>query len=106
MRISCVGIASAPTRCFGCGERHDVTDHGPSRASFERTPRFLRPRADGRLTPPAPAGITGESSDTPAEPSAKETNVESKPEKRLQELHLTLPDAPKPVAKYKPAVLT
>jgi enamine deaminase RidA (YjgF/YER057c/UK114 family) len=29
----------------------------------------------------------------------------SKPEKRLQELHLTLPPAPKPMAKYKPAVL-
>jgi len=27
------------------------------------------------------------------------------PEKRLQELHLTLPPAPKPVAVYKPAVL-
>jgi enamine deaminase RidA (YjgF/YER057c/UK114 family) len=29
----------------------------------------------------------------------------SKPETRLQELHLTLPPAPKPVAKYKTAVL-
>ncbi len=29
----------------------------------------------------------------------------SKPEKRVQELHLTLPPAPKPVAKYKTAVL-
>jgi enamine deaminase RidA (YjgF/YER057c/UK114 family) len=29
----------------------------------------------------------------------------SKPETRLQELHLTLPPAPKPMAKYKPAVL-
>ena len=29
----------------------------------------------------------------------------SKPEVRLQELHLTLPPAPKPVAKYKTAVL-
>ncbi|MGE3806122.1 MAG: RidA family protein [Gemmataceae bacterium] len=29
----------------------------------------------------------------------------SKPEKRIQELHLTLPPAPKPVAKYKTAVL-
>jgi enamine deaminase RidA (YjgF/YER057c/UK114 family) len=29
----------------------------------------------------------------------------SKPEKRLQELHLTLPPAPKPMAKYKTAVL-
>ena len=29
----------------------------------------------------------------------------SKPEARIQELHLTLPPAPKPVAKYKPAVL-
>lgn len=29
----------------------------------------------------------------------------SKPEVRIQELHLTLPPAPKPVAKYKPAVL-
>jgi enamine deaminase RidA (YjgF/YER057c/UK114 family) len=28
----------------------------------------------------------------------------SKPEVRIQELHLTLPDAPKPVAKYKTAV--
>ncbi len=30
--------------------------------------------------------------------------MQSKPEKRIQELHLTLPPAPKPVAKYKPAV--
>src|SRR5207247_4079787 len=29
----------------------------------------------------------------------------SKPEARLQELHLTLPPPPKPVAKYKTAVL-
>lgn len=29
----------------------------------------------------------------------------SKPETRVQELHLTLPKPPKPVAKYKPAVL-
>jgi enamine deaminase RidA (YjgF/YER057c/UK114 family) len=29
----------------------------------------------------------------------------SKPETRIQELHLTLPPAPKPMAKYKPAVL-
>src|SRR5439155_19068357 len=29
----------------------------------------------------------------------------STPEKRLEELHLTLPPAPKPVAKYKTAVL-
>jgi enamine deaminase RidA (YjgF/YER057c/UK114 family) len=29
----------------------------------------------------------------------------SKPEARLQELHLTLPTAPKPMAKYKPAIL-
>src|SRR5947209_9679943 len=29
----------------------------------------------------------------------------SKPEKRIQELHPTLPPAPKPVAKYKTAVL-
>ena len=28
----------------------------------------------------------------------------SSPEKRIQELHLTLPKPPKPVAKYKPAV--
>src|SRR5712692_2715797 len=28
----------------------------------------------------------------------------SKPEARIQELHLTLPPPPKPVAKYKPAV--
>jgi len=31
--------------------------------------------------------------------------VEATPEKRLQEKHLTLPPAPKPVAKYKTAVL-
>jgi len=31
--------------------------------------------------------------------------VESTPEKRLQEKHLKLPTAPKPMAKYKPAVL-
>ena len=31
--------------------------------------------------------------------------METKPEKRLQEKHLTLPPAPKPMAKYKPAVL-
>ena len=29
----------------------------------------------------------------------------SKPEVRIQELHLTLPPAPQPMAKYKPAVL-
>lgn len=29
----------------------------------------------------------------------------SKPEVRIQELHLTLPTPPKPMAKYKPAVL-
>ena len=29
----------------------------------------------------------------------------SDPEKRIQELHLTLPTPPKPMAKYKPAVL-
>jgi enamine deaminase RidA (YjgF/YER057c/UK114 family) len=29
----------------------------------------------------------------------------STPEKRIQELHLTLPEPPKPLAKYKPAVL-
>ncbi len=29
----------------------------------------------------------------------------SKPEVRIQELHLTLPSPPKPVAKYKPAVI-
>jgi len=29
----------------------------------------------------------------------------SNPETRIQELHLTLPPAPKPMAKYKPAVL-
>jgi enamine deaminase RidA (YjgF/YER057c/UK114 family) len=28
----------------------------------------------------------------------------TKPEKRIEELHLTLPPPPKPVAKYKPAV--
>lgn len=28
----------------------------------------------------------------------------SKPETRIQEMHLTLPNPPKPVAKYKPAV--
>lgn len=28
----------------------------------------------------------------------------SKPEARIQELHLTLPNPPKPIAKYKPAV--
>jgi enamine deaminase RidA (YjgF/YER057c/UK114 family) len=31
--------------------------------------------------------------------------VPSTPEKRLQELHIKLPPAPKPMAKYKPAVL-
>lgn len=30
--------------------------------------------------------------------------MQSTPEKRIQELHLTLPTPPKPVAKYKPAV--
>src|SRR6516162_11107399 len=30
----------------------------------------------------------------------------SKPEVRIQELHLTLPTPPKPMAKYKPAVLS
>jgi enamine deaminase RidA (YjgF/YER057c/UK114 family) len=42
----------------------------------------------------------------PDEPlSAKETPMPSKPETRVQEMHLTLPPAPKPVAKYKTAVL-
>jgi enamine deaminase RidA (YjgF/YER057c/UK114 family) len=31
--------------------------------------------------------------------------MQTKPEVRIQELHLTLPPAPKPVAKYKTAVL-
>src|ERR1700736_4806036 len=35
----------------------------------------------------------------------KETFMASKPETRVQELHLVLPNAPKPVAKYKTAVL-
>jgi enamine deaminase RidA (YjgF/YER057c/UK114 family) len=35
----------------------------------------------------------------------KETLMPSKPETRIQELHLTLPPPAKPVAKYKPAVL-
>lgn len=30
--------------------------------------------------------------------------MQSKPETRVQELHLTLPNPPKPMAKYKPAV--
>jgi enamine deaminase RidA (YjgF/YER057c/UK114 family) len=34
----------------------------------------------------------------------KETAMAAKPETRIQELHLTLPNPPKPVAKYKPAV--
>jgi enamine deaminase RidA (YjgF/YER057c/UK114 family) len=36
--------------------------------------------------------------------SAKEMFMQTKPETRIQELHLTLPSPPKPVAKYKPAV--
>src|SRR5438552_17387687 len=35
----------------------------------------------------------------------EETGMTSKPETRIQELHLTLPEPPKPVAKYKTAVL-
>jgi enamine deaminase RidA (YjgF/YER057c/UK114 family) len=35
----------------------------------------------------------------------KEKPMPSKPETRVQELHLTLPTPPKPMAKYKPAVL-
>lgn len=31
--------------------------------------------------------------------------MSSKPETRIQEMHLTLPTPPKPMAKYKPAVL-
>src|SRR5712692_8996984 len=38
-------------------------------------------------------------------PAAKETPMPSQPETRVQELHLTLPNPPKPVAKYKTAVL-
>src|SRR5262249_4279088 len=38
-------------------------------------------------------------------PSAKEILMPSKPETRIQQLHLTLPTAPKPIAKYKTAVL-
>src|SRR5947209_8071274 len=34
----------------------------------------------------------------------RRSNMPTTPEKRIQELHLTLPEAPKPVAKYKPAV--
>jgi enamine deaminase RidA (YjgF/YER057c/UK114 family) len=34
----------------------------------------------------------------------KEKPMQSKPETRLQELHLTLPNPPKPVAKYRTAV--
>src|SRR5438552_9727850 len=37
-------------------------------------------------------------------PQYKETPMASKPEVRIQELHLTLPNPPKPVAKYKTAV--
>src|SRR5262249_18506676 len=37
-------------------------------------------------------------------PELRRRQVMSNPEKRIQELHLTLPPAPKPVAKYKPAV--
>ena len=36
--------------------------------------------------------------------ATKETDMPSKPEVRIQELHLTLPPPPRPVAKYKPAV--
>src|SRR5262245_22936433 len=36
---------------------------------------------------------------------AKETPMPSKPETRIQELHLMLPEPPKPMAKYKSAVL-
>jgi enamine deaminase RidA (YjgF/YER057c/UK114 family) len=35
----------------------------------------------------------------------KEPTMASKPEVRIQELHLTLPPPPKPVAKYKTAIL-
>jgi enamine deaminase RidA (YjgF/YER057c/UK114 family) len=37
-------------------------------------------------------------------PARKENPMPSKPEVRIQELHLTLPPPPKPVAKYKAAV--
>jgi enamine deaminase RidA (YjgF/YER057c/UK114 family) len=56
------------------------------------------------LTGSLRAEITGESGRS-FRTVAKEKTVESKPEKRLQELHLTLPKPPTPVAKYKPAVL-
>src|SRR5436309_2471165 len=36
----------------------------------------------------------------------KESPMPSKPETRLQELHITLPTPPKPMAKYKSAVLS
>src|SRR6266849_487019 len=38
-------------------------------------------------------------------PPAKENLMASKPETRIQELHLTLPKPGKPMAKYKMAVL-
>jgi enamine deaminase RidA (YjgF/YER057c/UK114 family) len=38
-------------------------------------------------------------------PHPAKENLMSKPETRIQELHLTLPTAPKPMAKYKTAVL-
>src|SRR5436190_23738687 len=40
----------------------------------------------------------------PCSPRTKEIPMASKPETRIQELHLTLPNPPKPIAKYKPAV--
>jgi enamine deaminase RidA (YjgF/YER057c/UK114 family) len=36
----------------------------------------------------------------------KEKPMPSNPETRVQELHLTLPTPPKPMAKYKPAILS
>src|SRR5205085_7144686 len=41
----------------------------------------------------------------PLTSATKETPMPSKAEARIQDLHLTLPPAPKPMAKYKPAVL-
>jgi enamine deaminase RidA (YjgF/YER057c/UK114 family) len=37
-------------------------------------------------------------------PFERTTQMQSKPETRIQELHLTLPNPPKPLAKYKTAV--
>src|SRR5262249_8077947 len=64
----------------------------------------------GTTFPPgalSPGGAPADNDDSFFASSKSQTAEQamSKPETRIQELHLTLPPAPKPVAKYKTAIL-